>query len=255
MARLEGKVAIVTGAGGSIGARTVQLFLEEGAKVVLVDRSAPALERAAAELPSVTADRYVNVIADVAEVDDVRRYVTTALDRFGGIDILFSNAGNDGPILNVTDYPEEVFDLIQRVHVRGCFLACKYTIPHLPRGGRIIVTSSVVGVQGVRGNCAYVAAKHALIGLIRGIAKEVASKGITVNGVNPGPVDNEFMRAAEASMSRLLGIDAAEMFDRMIPMGRHAEPSEVARAVLFLASEDASFTTGSCLMVEGGMAA
>lgn len=254
MSRFEGKVALITGAGGSIGASTTRLFLAEGARVVLVDRDGTALSRLVDSMPAGLAERCESVVADVSEADDVRRYVAAALDRFGGIDILFSNAGNDGPILNVTDYPEDVFDLIYRVHVRGGFLACKYIIPHLPRGGRIIVTSSVVGVQGVPGNCAYVAAKHALVGLVRGVAKEVASRGITVNCVNPGPVDNAFMRTAEESMSRLLGLDAAEMFNRKIPMGRHADPEEVARGVLFLASPDASFTTGSCLMLEGGMA-
>ena len=253
---LEGKVAIVTGAAGSIGTASVARLLRAGAKVSMVDLDADGLARVKADFGPALADRIATVVADVGDEKQTENYVAESLKRFGRIDILFSNAGNDGPILPVQEYPVSMFDLIQRVHVRGTFLALRNVLPHLPDNGRIVVTASVVGVQGVPGNCAYVAAKHALIGLVRGTAKEVARRGITVNAVCPGPVDNAFMRAAETSMTALLGRDAREMFNNeKIPLGRHVTADEVAAAVLYLCSSGAGGTTGSCLMVDGGMGA
>jgi NAD(P)-dependent dehydrogenase (short-subunit alcohol dehydrogenase family) len=139
--------------------------------------------------------------------------------------------------------------------VRGCFLSCKYTIPQMNDGGSIIITSSIVGIKGVPGNCSYVAAKHALMGLMRCVSKEVAARRIRVNSVNPGPVDNVFMRTAEKTMTQILGRDAGEWFDEQIPLGRHARPEEIAQAVCFLASERSSFTSGTALMVDGAFCA
>lgn len=248
--RLEGKTAVITGGGGSIGLTTAKRFLAEGAMVVLVDRDDALLRRASESLKT---NNVLTVHADVSEPADVERYVQSATDYFGPIDIFFSNAGNDGPIVNAADYPVDIFDSIIRVHVRGTFLACKYALPKMRDGGSFIITSSVVGVMGVPGNVAYVAAKHALLGICRGVAKEVAGRGIRVNTVNPGPVDNDFMHEAEERMTQLTGKDARQMFDSIIPLGRHARPEEVAAAALFLASDDSTYTTGSCLMVDGGM--
>lgn len=250
--RLNGKTSIITGGAGSIGLATAKRFLAEGAKVTIVDFSENALAIAAKELAS---DDVLCVQADVADPAAAAQYVKSAAEFFGPIDIFFSNAGNDGPILNTPDYPIDMFDSILRVHVKGAFLATKYALPQMRDGGSFIITSSVVGVMGVPGNAAYVAAKHALIGMCKGVAKEVASRGIRVNTVNPGPVDNGFMRVAEEHMSKLLNCDAHEMFDGLIPLGRHADPDEIVNAVLFLASDESSFTTGSSLMVDGGMSA
>jgi NAD(P)-dependent dehydrogenase (short-subunit alcohol dehydrogenase family) len=228
------------------------LMLQEGAKVMLVDLSEDRLNQAAAVLDSKRTDY---AIADVTHAAQVRNYVDRTVARWGKIDVLFSNAGNDGPIIPTIDYPEDLFDKIVATHVRGCFLACKYAIPQMHDGGSIVITSSITGVKGVAGNCSYVAAKHALVGLMRCIAKEVAPRGIRVNTVNPGPIDNEFMRTAERSMSSLLGRDAGKMFDEIIPLKRHGLPDEVARAVLFLASGQSSYTSGSTLMVDGAMCA
>lgn len=252
MGLLDNKVAIVTGAAGSIGLATVRLMLDEGAKVLMVDFDAAGLKRAEAGLP---ADRVAIAVSDVSETDQTKRYVDAAVERFGPIDVLFSNAGNDGPLRSIVDYPEDLFDSIIGTHVRGTFLACKYSLPKMRDGGSIIVTSSNLGVRGVAGNVAYIAAKHALMGIVRGVAREVAGRRIRVNSVNPGPVDNAFMRTAEKSMSILIGRDAGEMFDEQIPLGRHSAPDEVAQAVLFLASERSSFVTGSAIMVDGGWCA
>lgn len=252
MGCLDGKVCIVTGAAGSIGLATTQLMLSEGANVMLVDLSEDRLKQAAAMLDPARADY---AVADVTHSAQVRNYVDRTVARWGKIDILFSNAGNDGPIIPTVEYPEDLFDKIIATHVRGSFLTCKYTIPQMNDGGSIVMTSSITGVKGVAGNCSYVAAKHAIVGLMRCIAKEVAPRRIRVNTVNPGPIDNEFMRTAERSMSGLIGRDAGKMFDEIIPLGRHGLPKEVARAVLFLASDQSSYTSGSTLMIDGAMCA
>ena len=224
MGLLEGKVCIITGGAGSIGLATVEAFLAEGAKVMLVDLDAEKLARATQALNS---DKAAFVAADVTDASQTRRYVSETVERWGKIDILLIIAGNDGPLMPITEYPEDLFDRIIATHVRGCFLSCKYSLPQMNDGGKIIITSSFVGVNGVPHNCSYVAAKHALMGLMRCVAKEVAPRRIRVNSVNPGPVDNEFMRTAEKTMSTMLGRDAGKWFDEQIPLGRHALPSKL----------------------------
>lgn len=252
MGLVEGKACIVTGGAGSLGSASVRALLAEGANVMVVDRDADRLDRTVRELGT---DRAAFVAADVTDAAQTRNYVEQTVKRFGKIDVLFSNAGNDGPLMPITEYPEDLFDSIIATHVRGCFLACKYTIPQMNDGGSIIITASTVGVKGVPFNCSYVAAKHALMGMMRCVAKEVASRGIRVNSVNPGPVDNPFMRTAEKTMSAMLGRDAGEWFDEQIPLGRHARPEEIAQAVCFLASDRSSYTSGTALMVDGGYCA
>jgi NAD(P)-dependent dehydrogenase (short-subunit alcohol dehydrogenase family) len=249
---VEGKTCIVTGGAGSIGLATVRALLAEGANVMLVDLDAGKLERTVRELGT---DKAAFVAADVTDAAQTRNYVDATVARWGKIDVLFSNAGNDGPLMPITEYPEELFDKIIATHVRGCFLSCKYTIPQMNDGGSIVITASIVGVKGVPGNCSYVAAKHALMGLMRCVAREVAARRIRVNSVNPGPVDNAFMRTAEKTMSTLLGRDAGEWFDEQIPLGRHARPEEIAQAVCFLASDRSSYTSGTALMVDGAFCA
>jgi NAD(P)-dependent dehydrogenase (short-subunit alcohol dehydrogenase family) len=249
---VEGKTCIVTGGAGSLGLASVRALLAEGAKVMLVDLDADKLARTVRELGT---DKAAFVAADVTDAAQTRNYVGETVARWGKIDVLFSNAGNDGPLMPITEYPEDLFDRIIATHVRGCFLACKYTIPQMNDGGSIIITASTVGVKGVPFNCSYVAAKHALMGMMRGVAKEVASRRIRVNSVNPGPVDNVFMRTAEKTMSDMLGRDAGEWFDEQIPLGRHAMPDEIAQAVCFLASDRSSYTSGTALMVDGGFCA
>jgi NAD(P)-dependent dehydrogenase (short-subunit alcohol dehydrogenase family) len=252
MGAVEGKVCIVTGGAGSIGLASAKALLAEGAKVMIVDFKKEMLERAVDGLSGAAVDY---TVADVTKADQVRNYVERTVARFGKIDVLFSNAGNDGPLMPITEYPEDLFDSIVGTHIKGGFLACKYTIPAMNDGGSIIITSSIVGVKGVPGNCSYVAAKHGLMGVMRCVAREVAHRRIRVNSVNPGPIDNEFMRTAELSMSKLLGREAGQFFDEQIPLGRHGRPEEVAQAVLFLASDASSFTSGSALMVDGAFCA
>ena len=250
MKKLDGKTCIVTGGAGNLGCAAARLFLDHGASVLLVDRDAEALTRVASDLPS---DRVATIRADVADAGQTRAYVDAAVERFGRIDVLFSNAGNFGVVAPIATYPDETFDSVMAVHVRGAYLAAKHTVPHMNDGGAIVITSSVAGMRGDAGVYAYITAKHAQVGLMRCLAKELAPRRIRVNTIHPGPIDNGFQLAVEEGLGNALGVDGTAFFNDMIPLGRHGTADEVARAVLYLASGDSSFTTGTTLMVDGGM--
>ncbi len=246
---LEGKACIITGGAGSLGAATARLFLAEGARVLLVDRSAEALAPLATELgPNVAVQ-----IADVSDAAQTATYVAAALERFGRIDVLFSNAGNFGSVAPIAEYSDADFDAVWAVHVRGAYLAAKHASPHMTTGGSIIITSSVAATRGDPGVYGYITAKHAQTGLMRCLAKELAPRGIRVNTIHPGPIDNGFQANVEKGLSAELGRDATAFFDELIPLHRHGRPEEIARSVLYLASDQSSFTTGAMLMVDGGM--
>ena len=250
---LQDKVCVITGGSGSIGLATARLFVEQGANVVLVDLSQDTLAQAAATLP---ADRVATCAADVGDAAQPKAFVETAVARWGRIDVLFCNAGNSGVVGGIEDYPDDGLDAVFRVHVRGAFLSCKYAIPHMTAGGSIIINSSVAGLGGSPGIYAYCTAKHAQIGLMRSLAKELAGKGIRVNSLHPGPIDNAFQTHIEDSFSPLMGGgDATAWLNSQIPMGRHGKPEEIAKSALYLASDMSSFTTGSMLVTDGGFTA
>jgi NAD(P)-dependent dehydrogenase (short-subunit alcohol dehydrogenase family) len=251
MALLNGKVCVITGGAGSLGLASARLFLAEGARVMLVDLRQADLERARDELGG-SADADI-CAADVSEAAATRAYVQRTVERFGKIDVLFSNAGNQGPVMPVTQYPEDQFDALMAVHVRGAFLACKYGLPSMNDGGSIIITSSVVGAMGAPGSVAYVTAKHAQVGVMRTVAKEAAGRRIRVNTLHPGPIDNAFQARIEENIGKMAGIDATRMLNDVIPLHRHARPEEIARSALYLASDLSSFVTASVLMADGGM--
>lgn len=252
MGALSGKVCLVTGGAGSIGAATAQLFLTEGASVMLVDLETDDLDRTAAALDS---PRLAISAADVSRGADTQRYVAATVERFGQIDVLFSNAGVFGVAAPIESYPEDIFDMVYAVNVRGAFLACKYTVPAMVDGGSIVITSSVAATRGDPGVHGYITAKHAQVGLMRCLAKELAPRRIRVNTIHPGPVDNTFQRDVETGLTEAIGRDGGVFFDEIIPLHRHGTPEEVARSVLYLASDQSAFTTGSMLMVDGGMSA
>ncbi len=252
MKLLDGKVCIVTGAAGSLGLATAELFLREGANVTLVDRDASALNVAAERLDAHAGHLMVQA-ADVAEAAATSAFVEATLARWGGLDVLFCNAGVSGEICPVVDYPEDVFDRVMAVNVRGPFLGCKYALPKMRDGGSIVITSSVVGTTSDPGIAAYATSKHAVIGLMRTVAKEAAPRGIRVNVVAPGPIENDFQRNVEAGLSRAIGRDAGQFLDGLIPLGRHGRAEEIGRLVLYLASGQSSFSTGAVFMADGGM--
>jgi NAD(P)-dependent dehydrogenase (short-subunit alcohol dehydrogenase family) len=248
---MTGKTCVVTGGAGSIGLASASLLVEEGARVMLVGRNAENLARAAATLGAT--DRVATVCADVSDSLDTQRYLGETVSRWGKIDVLFSHAGISGVLKPVVEYPEDVFDAVMAINVRGTFLACKYGLPLMNDGGSVIITSSIMGVTADPGVVAYATSKHALIGLARVVAKEAAGRGIRVNVLAPGPTDNTFQSDIEERLTEIVGQDGTEMLNHAIALGRHARPEEIAQMVLFLASDRSSFSTGGVFMADGGM--
>jgi NAD(P)-dependent dehydrogenase (short-subunit alcohol dehydrogenase family) len=252
MKKLENKVAVITGGSGSIGKITAKIFLQSGAKVLLVDISEEDLKKTVKDLNS---DFVKYSVADVSKSAEVQKYVADAVKYFGKIDVFFNNAGIEGVVKPVIDYPEDDFDKVIAINVKGSFLGNKYVLPQMNDGGSIIISSSVAGLIGFPGLSAYVASKHAIIGLMKTTALEVAARRIRVNAVNPSPVDNRMMRSIEKGSSLGKSEDVKKVFEAAIPMGRYAEPLEIAKLVLFLASDDSQFITGSSQVIDGGMTA
>ena len=252
MKQLENKVAIITGGAGSIGKTTAKLFLEEGAKVLLVDISETQLNKVVSELGSKNVAYYV---ADVSKAIEVEGYVNEAVKLFGKIDVFFNNAGIEGVVKPIVDYPEEVFDKVIAVNVKGIWLGNKYVLPQMNEGGSIILTSSVAGILGFAGLGAYVTSKHAVVGIMRTTAIEAAPFKIRVNSVHPAPVNNRMMRSIEESASAGHGEEVKKQFEATIPLKRYAEPHEIAQLVLFLASDNSQYVTGTTQVIDGGMCA
>jgi NAD(P)-dependent dehydrogenase (short-subunit alcohol dehydrogenase family) len=250
MPLLESKVCVITGGAGSLGLASARLFLREGAKVMLVDLREADLERATSSLGSPNADA---VAADVSDAAATRAYVERTVERFGKIDVLFSNAGNQGPVVPVTEYPEDAFDAHMAVHVRGAFLACKYGLPCMNDGGSIIITSSVVGLIGFGGLPAYVAAKHGQVGLMRAAAKELAPRRIRVNTMHPGPTSTAFQDDIEMRATGQPRDEAAKVFDALVPLGRHTTPEEIAHGMLYLAADESAMVTSHTFSIDGGL--
>ncbi len=245
--RLDGKVAFITGGAGSIGAATARAFVEAGARVVISDVERAAVERVAQAVGA------IGTVADVTDSAAVRGAVALTVERFGGLDVAFANAGVFGEVASVADYDEAVFAHVLDVNVRGAFHVAKHALAAMRDGGSLIINSSVVGLTSDAGIAAYATSKHAVVGLMRTAAKEVAARGIRVNTIHPGPVDNAFQHRIETVATGREEAAAAAIFERMIPLARHAAPAEIARVALFLASDASSFMTGAAVPVDGGM--
>jgi len=250
MKKLANKVAVITGGAGSIGKTTAKLFLEEGAKVLLVDLSDDELKKAVEELDSEHVDYCV---ADVSKANDVERYINETVKLYGKIDIFFNNAGIEGAVKPIIDYPEEIFDKVISVNVKGIWLGNKYALPQMNDGGSIIMTSSVAGLLGFANLSAYVTSKHAVVGIMRVTAIEAAPRKIRVNSVHPAPVNNRMMRSIESGASADNPENVKKQFEATIPLGRYAEPIEIAKLVFFLASDDSQYITGTTQVIDGGI--
>ena len=252
MKKLENKVVIITGGAGSIGKVTAKLFLDEGAKVMLVDLFEDTLKKTVEELNS---ENVKFCVADVSKAIEVEHYINETVKVLGKIDVFFNNAGIEGVVKPITEYPEEIFDKVISVNVKGIWLGNKYALPQMKDGGSIIMTSSVAGILGFANLSAYVTSKHAVVGIMRTTAIEAAPRKIRVNSVHPAPVNNRMMRSIEEGASPENAEDVKKEFEATIPLGRYAEPIEIAKLVIFLASDDSQYITGTTQVIDGGMAA
>lgn len=253
--QLKDKIAVITGGAGGIGLATANLFLSEGAKVVLlVDLSKDALEKAKESLAN---ERVAIFAADVSKDRDVKAYMDKALEIFGKVDVVYLNAGIEGVVKPLTEYPEDMYDKVLAVNVKGVWLGLKYAFQAMKEtgGGSIIITSSVAGLQGTANMMAYTTSKHAVIGSMRVAAIEGAPFGIRVNTIHPSPVDNRMMRSLEEGFAPGAGAVVKEQFAKMIPLGRYATNEDIANLALFLASEKSKFITGAMHVIDGGMSA
>jgi NAD(P)-dependent dehydrogenase (short-subunit alcohol dehydrogenase family) len=248
--RLADKVALITGGAGSIGLATARAFVAEGARVLIADLDGAALDRAAGELGD---DLVAWAVTDVTDPGQVEAAVAQTVDRFGALNCAFANAGVFGVVAPVAEYPVDVFNRVMAVNVTGSFLVAQSALRVMAPGGSLIINSSVVGLTSDRGIAAYATSKHAVVGLMRTAAKEMAAKGIRVNSIHPGPTDNAFQHTIEVEAIGASEEESAKVFEQMIPLARHAEPEEIAQAVVFLASDESRFMTGHTLTVDGGL--
>jgi NAD(P)-dependent dehydrogenase (short-subunit alcohol dehydrogenase family) len=251
MADMNGKVALITGASSGIGRATAQCFAARGVKVVLAARRHDELATLAREIES-SGGQASFVVTDVAVADDVQKMVAHAVETFGRLDYAVNNAGIEGRFARVSDLTEEDWDRVLDTNLKGTFLCLKYEIPAMlagGRGGAIVNVGSVNSFRGVAGGAAYVASKHGQVGLTTSASAEVAPQGIRVNLLCPGFVDTPMHQ-------RLRAVAGDDVFDNgflpRVHSRRAGQPEEIARTIVFLCSDDASYITGSTLTPDGG---
>lgn len=250
--RLDGKVAVVTGAAGVIGSATARLLAERGAKIVAVDRSPEPLHAAVRDLPAQA--EALPITADVANEDEVSAYVRAAVDRFGTIDVFYNNAGIEGDVAPITRYPLETFRRVLEVNVVGVFLGLKHVLPVMQARARgsIINTASIAGLMGSPEIAVYSASKHAVIGLTKSAAIECANSGVRVNCVCPGLIESRMLSAIITGRNRDNAPIPSEKLAERIPARRLGHACDVASVVAFLASDDSGYVSGAAYTVDGG---
>src|ERR1700724_1363417 len=252
----SGKVALITGGANGIGRATALGFAKGGAKVVLVDRDRPSGEATAGVIRQQGGEARF-VVADVTKSAEVRDYVKAALDAYGAIDCFFNNAGIEGKWAHTAEYDEDMFDAVIGVNVKGVFLGLRHVLPVMlkQKRGSIVNTAAVAALVASPGIPAYVASKHAVIGLTKTAAGEVARSGVRVNAVCPGPIDTRMIHSVETMLNPTDPGSIGDRYQSNIPIGRYGTPEEVANLVLFLCSDLASNITGAQYVVDGGRTA
>lgn len=247
--RLEDKIAIITGAASGIGAATARRFVAEGANIIMVDTNSDKLATVSQDIDQ--ADKVRTIVADVQDEAAVADSVKMAVDLWGQVDILINNAGI-GSNMSLLDFTREDFDLILGVNLRGPLLFCKHTIPAMRGGGTIVNVASISSTSGIPGQALYGPSKGAIAQMTRQLAIEYAAQNIRVNAVAPGTIETPMLQEAgdPEEMKPILA-----WLREKHPIGRFGQPEEVANAILFLASDEASFITGANLAVDGGYTA
>lgn len=246
MARFDGKVVIVTGASSGMGRAAAKKFAAEGAKVVVADVVEPTGNETVQQIKSAGGEATFQKV-DVTKWESVQALVKKAVDTYGKLDVYVNNAGVLDGMANCLDTSEELWDKILNVNLKGYFFGCKASLPELIKTkGNIVMTASVAGLGALAGGTAYTASKFGVVGLINQVACEFASQGVRVNGVAPGGV----ITGMTAAM--IDDAQTSQMIKATTPLGRWAQPEEIANAMLFLASDDASYITGTVVRVDGG---
>ena len=249
----SGQVALVTGAAGGIGRAVALALVQVGAKVLLVDIAKEAGLQTQSLIENMGGEAMF-FKADVSDPEQVQNYVNTAMQTWGQIDIFMNNAAWQGEIHSLVDYPLDVFEKVMSINVRGVFLGLKYVLPIMIQQGKgaVVNTASLGSFLATRKLGPYTASKHAVMGLTKTAAIEVARKGIRVNAVCPGPVDTEMLRDIEASQATGSAEQLRAQRTASIPDGRYADPVEVANLMLYLASDLSSHITGQGIQINGG---
>lgn len=249
----NGQVAIVTGAATGIGRAAALALARAGARVLVVDLQPEPGGITAAQARDYGSEASF-VQADISHADQVANYVRKAVDTWGRIDVLMNNAGWQGDITALVDYTDEQFDRVMAINVRGTYLGMKHTLPVMIRQqrGAVVNTGSLASYTGTRMLAPYTASKHAILGLTRATALEVAREGIRINAVCPGPVDTPMLRDIEAAQAPGQADTLRQRRSASIPDGRYASPEEVANLMLYLASDLASHITGQGIQINGG---
>lgn len=249
MARLKDKVAIVTGGGSGIGRSTCLLFAQEGAKVVVADYVADGGNETVRQIKAVGGDASF-VLTDVSKSADVQNMIATTVKTYGRVDVLFNNAGIEGPSSKIANYKEEDWDRVIAIDLTSVYLGMKYVLPEMMKqgGGSIISTASVAGLVGFPGSGAYAAAKAGVINMTRMVALEYADKNIRVNCICPGIIETPMV-------DRVVGNRPKDRVIKAEPIGRLGRPEDIANAALFLASDESSFATGAPFIIDGGYVA
>ena len=247
--QFKDKVVLITGAAGGIGSAAARKFASEGAKLALVDMKMDALEKAAAGM-----DDPLLMTADVTNEDDVKAYVDKTVETYGRIDAFLNNAGINGAFKDIDEQTVENYQQVLAVNVIGVAMGLKHVVAQMKRqgGGAIVNMASNGGLLGAPGMSAYVASKHAVIGINKSVALEVAKDNIRVNAVCPSGVDTQMMRSIETNAMKGHEDEARKQFESSVPLGRYAEAEEIADLMFFLASDQASFMTGAYYRIDGG---
>ncbi len=254
--RFSGKVIAITGGAGGIGRATAVRFATEGANVAIIDLPDSPLDETVKAVSDAGGTAHA-IGADVTQAADVERYVSDTARRFGGIDYFFNNAGIEGFVGSLVEYPEEMFDRLLAVNVKGVWLGMKYVGPAIRErgGGAIVNTASVAGLRATPNLIAYGASKHAVIGMTNSAAVEFARDQVRVNAICPSPIETRMMRSIERGINADMPEAVKQQMAARIPLGRYGEPEEIAAVVAFLCSDDASFITGGIYTIDGGSTA